>query len=201
MPDNENIVWHQAAITQAERFTRAGVAGATIWMTGLSGSGKSTIANLVARHLFDSGVPVYVLDGDNVRHGLNSDLGFSDIDRTENVRRIGEVAALLADTGLVVLVPVISPYIKDRALARRASEKLGVNFAEVFIDTDISVCQERDPKGLYAKARAGEIANFTGISSPYEAPTDPDLLLDTSAGDANDLARRLINNLSHLWVL
>jgi bifunctional enzyme CysN/CysC len=149
----------------------------TVWFTGLSGSGKSTIANEVAERLLGSDRPAYLLDGDNVRHGLNADLGFSAPDRTENVRRIGEVARLMADAGLVVLVPVISPYRVDRSSVRAMHVAAGLEFLEVFVDTPLELCEQRDPKGLYAKARAGELVGMTGIDDPYEAPVAPELRL------------------------
>jgi bifunctional enzyme CysN/CysC len=149
----------------------------TVWFTGLSGSGKSTIANEVAERLLELNRPAYLLDGDNVRHGLNADLGFSSPDRTENVRRIGEVARLMADAGLIVLVPVISPYRVDRSAVRAMHVAADLEFLEVFIDTPLELCEQRDPKGLYAKARAGELVGMTGIDDPYEAPVDPELRL------------------------
>src|SRR5699024_5111561 len=158
------------AVSRAERWTRHGLAGTTVWLTGLSGSGKSTLANAVAVALLDAGRPAYVLDGDNVRLGLNADLGFGAADRSENVRRIGEVAKLVADAGFVALVPVISPYRSDRDRVRAAHELAGLPFVEVFVDTPLDVCEERDPKGLYARARAGGLAGMTGIDDPYEAP-------------------------------
>ena len=148
-----------------------------MWFTGLSGSGKSTIANAVAQRLLDIGRPAYVLDGDNLRHGLNADLGFSAVDRAENVRRVGEVARLMADAGLVVLVPVISPYRADRDRVRAAHEAAGLRFVEIFVDTPLELCEQRDPKGLYAKARAGEVTGMTGIDDPYEPPPTPDLVV------------------------
>jgi adenylyl-sulfate kinase len=153
----------------------------TLWFTGLSGSGKSTIANAVAERLLELGRPAYVLDGDNLRHGLNADLGFSAADRAENVRRVGEVARLMADAGLVVLVPVISPYRADRDRVREAHEAAGLRFVEVFVDTPLELCEQRDPKGLYAKARAGEVTGMTGIDDPYEPPPTPELVLTPAA--------------------
>jgi bifunctional enzyme CysN/CysC len=149
--------------------------GLTVWLTGLSGSGKSTIANAVAERLFAEGVIAYLLDGDNVRHGLNADLGFGAADRAENVRRLGEVARLMADAGLVVLVPAISPYGVDRDRVRAAHAEAGLTFVEVFVDTPLDVCEQRDPKGLYREARAGRLLGFTGIDDPYEPPVTPDL--------------------------
>jgi bifunctional enzyme CysN/CysC len=164
----------------------------TVWMTGLSGSGKSTIAYLAEETLIASGRAVYVLDGDNLRHGLNSDLGFGSDDRAENVRRVGDVARLMADAGLVVLVPVISPFAADRKMVREAHQQAGLGFIEVFVDAPLELCEERDPKGLYARARAGDISEMTGVDSPYEAPEDPELRLDTQATSPEKLSERLI---------
>jgi bifunctional enzyme CysN/CysC len=172
-----DVTWHPATIDRATRWQRHGLAGATVWFTGLSGSGKSTLADGVATRLFEIGRPAYVLDGDNVRHGLNAGLGFSPADRAENVRRIGEVAALMADAGLTVLVPVISPYRADRARARAAHEAAGLPFFEVFMDTPLAVCEQRDPKGLYARARSGELSGMTGIDDPYERPQQAELIV------------------------
>ena len=172
-----NVTWQPSTVDRAARWERFGFTGATLWLTGLSGSGKSTIADAVATRLFELGRPAYVLDGDNVRHGLNADLGFSPADRSENVRRIGEVAALLADAGLTVLVPVISPYRADRDRARAAHAAAGLRFIEVFVDTPLALCEQRDPKGLYARARAGELRGMTGIDDPYETPLAPDLVV------------------------
>jgi bifunctional enzyme CysN/CysC len=175
----DDVVWHAGSVDRADRPSL----GATVWFTGLSGSGKSTVAAEVERALVAAGRPAYQLDGDNLRHGLNGDLGFSAADRTENIRRVGEVARLFADAGVVALVPVISPYRADRDRARAVHEAAGVPFAEVFVDTPLAVCEQRDPKGLYAKARAGEIRGFTGIDDPYEAPDQPDLRLTPADGD------------------
>jgi bifunctional enzyme CysN/CysC len=175
----DNVVWHHGLIRREDRAT----AGATVWFTGLSGSGKSTVAVEVERLLVSDGRPAYLLDGDNLRHGLNADLGFGADDRAENIRRVSEVARLFADAGVVALVPVISPYRADRARARGIHTALGLRFVEVFVDTPIELCEQRDPKGLYAKARAGEITGFTGIDDPYEAPDAPDVILRPSDGD------------------
>jgi bifunctional enzyme CysN/CysC len=183
-----DIVWHDTTVSRATRWDRHGLRGVTVWFTGLSGSGKSTIANDVAERLLQSNRPAYLLDGDNVRHGLNADLGFSAADRTENVRRIGEVARLMADAGLVVLVPVISPYRADRDAVRAMHEAAGLEFVEVFVDTPLELCEQRDPKGLYAKARAGELTGMTGIDDPYESPVDPELRLTPSPLDAQAAA-------------
>ncbi len=174
-----NIVWHEGAVARADRV----FPGATVWFTGLSGSGKSSVAVEVERELVARGRAAYLLDGDNVRHGLNADLGFSAADRTENIRRIGEVARLFADAGVVALVPVISPYRADRDRARAIHAEVGLPFVEVYVDTPLDVCEQRDPKGLYAKARAGEITGFTGIDDPYEAPGQPDVRLTPADGD------------------
>jgi bifunctional enzyme CysN/CysC len=182
-----NITWH-SGVDRDARLSR----GATVWFTGLSGSGKSTIAALCEQRLLDTGRPAYLLDGDNLRHGLNGDLGFSAEDRSENIRRVGEVARLFADAGVVALVPVISPYRADRDQARAAHEQAGLPFLEVFVDTPIDVCESRDPKGLYAKARAGEIKGFTGIDDPYEAPNAPDLRITPDDGTAEELASRVL---------
>lgn len=180
MPRSDNVVWHEGELSRAQRWQASGVAGATVWFTGLSGSGKSTIAAAVQQQLLEAGRPCYLLDGDNLRHGLNGDLGFSPEDRTENIRRVGEVARLFADAGVVAIVPVISPYRADRARAREIHAAAQLPFHEVFVDTPIELCEQRDPKGLYAKARAGEITGFTGIDDPYEAPEAPELRILTA---------------------
>jgi bifunctional enzyme CysN/CysC len=174
----ERVVWHESTVARAVRWERHQLSGATVWLTGLSGSGKSTLADAIAQRLLDDGRPAYVLDGDNLRHGLNADLGFSAADRAENVRRVGEVARLMADAGLVVLAPVISPYRADRDRVRAAHDAAGLRFVEVFVDTPLELCEQRDPKGLYAKARAGELTGMTGIDDPYEPPLTPDLRIE-----------------------
>jgi bifunctional enzyme CysN/CysC len=176
---SDNVVWHAGAVGAGDRPW----VGATVWFTGLSGSGKSTVAVEVERALVAAGRAAYVLDGDNLRHGLNADLGFSAADRTENIRRVGEVARLFADAGVVALVPVISPYAADRARARAVHEASGLRFVEVWVDTPLEVCEARDPKGLYAKARAGEITGFTGVDDPYEPPPSAELRLTPADGD------------------
>lgn len=185
----ENVVWHDSTVSRVERWRRLGVHGVTVWFTGLSGSGKSTVANAVAEELHASGRPFYVLDGDNLRHGLNADLGFSSEARSENVRRVGEVARLFADAGFVALVPLISPYRADRDRARRIHVAAGLPFVEVFVDTPIEMCETRDPKGLYAKARAGELTGFTGVDDVYEPPVEPELRLVPADGDPTTMAR------------
>src|SRR5437868_5412110 len=176
-----NITWHEGHVTRPERETLLKQKGATLWFTGLSGSGKSTIAFTLEHALVQLGRLAYVLDGDNVRHGLNKNLGFSAADRAENIRRVGEVAKLFADAGLVVMTSFISPYRADRDAVRALHEAAGLPFVEIFVNTPIAVCEVRDPKGLYKKARAGELKNFTGIDDPYEPPAHPELTIDASA--------------------
>ena len=175
---DENIVWHNQSITKEKRLTLLNQKPCILWFTGLSGSGKSTIANAVELELFKRGRKTYLLDGDNVRHGLNKDLGFSEQDRIENIRRIGEVAKLFVDSGLIVLTAFISPFKSDRQIARSLVKY--DEFIEVFIDTPLEVCEQRDPKGLYKKAIAGEIKNFTGLDAPFEAPTNAALEIKTA---------------------
>ena len=173
-----NIFWNEGTVTPRDRILRNGHRGAVIWLTGYSGAGKSTVARALERELFDAGMQVTVLDGDNVRHGLNADLGFSPGDRVENIRRVAEVAALLADAGVIVITAFISPYREDRRRAREIALRAG-DFVEVFVDTPIEVCERRDCKGLYKKARAGELKDFTGISAPYEAPAGAEVTVYT----------------------
>ena len=182
-----NVTWHDTTTSRDDRRLVTGTRGATVWLTGLSGSGKSTIAVELLQTLVDRGLAAYSLDGDNLRHGLNGDLGFSADDRAENIRRVGEVARLFADAGLVAVVPVISPYRAGRDHARRIHDDAGLEFVEVYVDTPIEVCEARDAKGLYAKARAGELTGFTGIDDPYEAPDAAELVIAgdrTPPGDA-----------------
>ena len=188
MTRSDNVTWHPTAVEREARPSR----GATIWLTGLSGSGKSTVAVEIERRLVASGRPAYVLDGDNIRHGLNGDLGFSAADRAENVRRIGHVARLFADAGVVAVVPLISPYRADRDGVRILHRDAGLPFVEVFVDTPIELCEQRDAKGLYAKARAGEITGFTGIDDPYEPPAAPELVLRPADGDPAAMAARVL---------
>lgn len=189
----DNVVWHEGRVTREQRHRATGGPGATIWLTGLSGSGKSTIAASVEEALIAEGRAAYRLEGDNIRHGLNADLGFSAEDRAENVRRIGEVARLFADAGVVVLVPVISPYRSDRDTVRQRHVEAGLPFIEVFVDTPLEVCEARDPKGLYAKARAGEITGFTGVDDPYEPPLDPELLIDTTVTSPDEATSLILS--------
>ena len=173
---SENVTWHAPAVTREAR-AQAGAPGLTVWLTGLPASGKSTIAAALEDALLKGGRPAYLLDGDNLRHGLNGDLGFSASDRAENVRRTGEVARLFADAGLVALVSLVSPYAADRACARALHARDGLRFLEVYVNTPLEECERRDPKDLYAKSRAGELPGFTGIDDPYEAPERPELEL------------------------
>ena len=191
-----NTVWHPSALDRTARPSF----GATVWFTGLSGSGKSTVAVEVERLLVSAGRPAYLLDGDNLRQGLNGDLGFTADDRAENVRRVGEVARLFSDAGVVALVPVISPYVADRTRVRDIHAMAGLPFAEVFVDTPLEVCEARDPKGLYAKARAGEITGFTGIDDPYEAPASPELRLTPADGSPAEQAALVLALLDSLAV-
>ena len=183
-----NITAVRHRVTPAERWRANGHKGGVLWFTGLSGAGKTTLALETEKRLFERGWRAYVLDGDNVRHGLSADLGFSPEDREENIRRIGEVAALFAEAGLIVISAFISPYRRDRGLARAAA---GDAFHEVFVDASLAVCESRDPKGLYEKARAGEIPEFTGISAPYEAPERPELTIDTDTLEIAESVDRL----------
>lgn len=190
-----DIVWHHHKVTRAERAVNKNQKPCLLWFTGLSGSGKSTIANALDVALHERGYHTFLLDGDNVRHALCKDLGFSDADRIENIRRIGEVSKLFADAGLIVLSAFISPFTSDRRLVRNLFP--AGEFIEVFMDTPLDTCEQRDPKGLYEKARAGEIRDFTGIDSPYEAPERPELRLDTSAMSVDDCVNALIDFLTH----
>jgi bifunctional enzyme CysN/CysC len=176
---SENIFWSESDITAARRAARNGHRGAVVWLTGLSGAGKSTIAGALEKELFQRSMHTYVLDGDNLRHGLNSNLGFAPEDRAENIRRVSEVAKLMADAGTVVITSFISPYRIDRRLAREIALQAGVEFVEIFVNAPLAVCEERDPKGLYEKARSGQLKGFTGIDAPYEPPEDPEIVVHT----------------------
>lgn len=191
-----NIHWHEGDISRDERWKALGCKGATMWFTGLSACGKSTIACALEQALVNQGVACYRLDGDNIRFGLNKNLGFSAADREENIRRIGEVAKLFADAGIVTLSSFISPYTKDRDAARKAHEDAGLKFIEVFVDTPIEVCEQRDPKGLYKKARAGEIKGFTGIDDPYEAPAKAELVLKPAEHDVKACVNQCLKALA-----
>lgn len=194
-----NVVWHQGQVAQNQRESLLGQRGCVVWFTGLSGSGKSTVAAALERALVERGSLAYLLDGDNVRHGLNGDLGFSPEDRAENIRRIGEVAALFSRCGVITLTAFISPYRRDR---RRVQKTVGEDrFLEVHIHAPMSTCEQRDPKGLYQKARAGEIRDFTGIDAPYEAPKAPDLRIDTHEHSVDESVELLLNLLKEKGVL
>ncbi len=188
-----HITWHAGQVERADRERTLGQRGAIVWLTGLSGSGKSTIAVAAEHALLQRQRLAYVLDGDNIRHGLNKNLGFSPEDRTENIRRIGEVARLFADAGLIAITSFISPYRADRDAVRELVA--AGDFVEVYVDASIDTCESRDVKGLYAKARAGEIPEFTGISAPYEAPERPELVLDTNRQSVEESVGRLIGYL------
>ncbi len=192
-PKSQNISWSEALVTREERVARNGHRGAILWFTGLSSSGKSTLARMVEKELFDRGCLTYILDGDNVRHGLNRDLGFSPEDREENIRRIGEVAKLMLDAGLIVLTAFISPYRADRD-RNRALVASG-EFVEIFCRCAIAECERRDPKGLYKKARAGLIPEFTGVSAPYEEPLAAELVLETDRHTPQECAQAIVDYL------
>lgn len=185
-----NITWHDRVLSKSDYLERNGHQPLVLWFTGLSGSGKSTLAHAVEEELFSKGCYTYILDGDNIRHGLNSDLGFSEADRRENIRRIGEVAKLFVDAGIIVLAAFISPYREDRERVRALFEP--AEFIEVFVDCDLSVCESRDPKGLYRKARSGELKQFTGIDSPYEVPISPELIVNTACYGVEDSVRAVL---------
>lgn len=188
-----DIVWHDASVSKEERQEKNKHQSFVLWFTGLSGSGKSTLANAVSRKLFERGSHTYVLDGDNVRHGLNKDLGFSPEDRTENIRRIGEVAKLFVDSGQIVSTAFISPYREDRHQVRELLPE--GEFIEVYVEASLEACEERDPKGLYKKARSGEIPSFTGINAPYEEPENPELTVNTEQKSIEESAQEVVDAL------
>ncbi|KZZ77005.1 adenylyl-sulfate kinase [Oleiphilus sp. HI0132] len=198
MADN-NVVWHGLSVSKDERCDLNKQKPCLIWFTGLSGSGKSTIANALDRWLYDNGYHTYLLDGDNVRHGLNKDLGFSDEDRVENIRRVGEVSKLFVDAGVITLSAFISPFKSERKIVKDMFDDS--EYLEVFINTPLSVCEERDPKGLYAKARKGEIKQFTGIDSEYESPDSPDIAIDTSIDSVGDAVSSIVQLLKARKIL
>lgn len=193
MSESNNITWHDSEVTKEERQNRNGHKSAVIWFTGLSGSGKSTVSVALEKALFNEGKQTYRLDGDNVRHGLNKNLGFSPEDRTENIRRIGEVAKLMVDAGSITVTAFISPYKQDRDNVRAILED--DEFIEVYTKCSVEECENRDPKGLYKKARSGEIPEFTGISAPYEDPDHPEIILDTEHESINQSVDRVIQYL------
>jgi adenylylsulfate kinase len=194
-----NVVWHHATVTRARREAQNGHRGAIIWFTGLSGAGKSTLAHAVEEALYQRGCRTFVLDGDNVRHGLSGDLGFSAQDRVENIRRIGEMAKLFMEAGVIVLTAFISPYRADRERVRGMVEH--GDFIEIYCDSPIAVCESRDVKGLYKKARAGQIAEFTGISSPYEAPENPELTVNTGATELGVCVDLVLGEIAHRGII
>ena len=191
LPRPAAVRWHETTINKAERRRLNGHGSGVIWLTGLSGAGKSTLANELERRLSARAVRTYLLDGDNVRHGLNSDLGFSVRDRAENIRRVAEVSKLMVDAGLVVITAFISPFRAERELARNLMAD--GEFVEVFVDTPLVVAEQRDPKGLYRKARCGELKHFTGIDSPYEVPEDPEIVIDTTSMSVQESADSLFH--------
>lgn len=193
MEATKNIVWHAATITKADRHRMNCHKSAILWYTGLSGAGKSTLANKVEEKLFERGIHTYVLDGDNIRHGLNKGLGFTTEDRKENIRRIGEVSKLFVDAGAFVLTAFISPYREDREMVRQLVPE--GEFIEIYVHAPLAVCEERDPKGLYKKARAGEIKHFTGIDDPYEAPENAELIIHTGDRNLEDCAAEVMSYL------
>jgi len=192
---SENIFWSESDITAAGRAARNGHRGAVVWLTGLSGAGKSTIAGALEKELFQRSMQTYVLDGDNLRHGLNSNLGFAPEDRAENIRRVSEVAKLMADAGTVVITSFISPYRIDRRLAREIALQAGAEFVEIFVNAPLAVCEERDPKGLYEKARAGQLKGFTGIDAPYEPPEDPEIVVHTHEQSPRESVSQILDEL------
>jgi adenylylsulfate kinase len=192
-PSSTNVVWHHATVTRAHREAQNGHSGAILWFTGLSGAGKSTLAHAVDDRLHQRGCRSFVLDGDNVRHGLCGDLGFSPHDRQENIRRIGEVAKLFMEAGMIVLTAFISPYRADRKCVREMVDHS--DFIEIYCDAPIDVCEARDVKGMYKRARAGQIAEFTGISSPYEVPEQPDLTVETGRWKLDECVQKVISEL------
>jgi adenylylsulfate kinase len=191
-----NITWHEGHVGREERAGLLKQKGATLWFTGLSGSGKSTIAFTLEHALIQRGHLAYVLDGDNIRHGLNKNLGFSAADREENIRRIGEVAKLFADCGIITMTSFISPYRNDRDTVRALHQSGGLSFVEIHVNTPIATCEQRDPKGLYKKARAGQLKNFTGIDDPYEPPLQPELTIDATSTSPQQATVQLLDYLS-----
>ncbi len=196
-----HITWHPSPVSRKDRAKKLQQTGATLWLTGLSGSGKSTIAVAIEEKLHQIGKLAYRLDGDNIRHGLNANLSFSEPDRIENIRRISHVAKLFADAGLITLVSFISPYQKDRDTARQLHQQAGIPFIEIHIHCPLDVAQARDPKGLYKKAKAGQIKNFTGISAPYQAPTHPQILLNTHTLTIQEASQQVLDYLNHANLL
>lgn len=199
MTHNPNIVWHPAVIQKSDRQSLNGHKSCALWFTGLSGSGKSVLANAVDEKLYHMGIQSYVLDGDNIRHGLNRDLGFRTGDRIENIRRIGEVAKLFVDSGQMILTAFISPFREDRDMVRALFPD--GEFLEIYVKCPLQICEQRDPKGLYKKARNGDIKHFTGIDSPYEAPLSPDLIIESDQTSIADGADLIIKELQHKGII
>jgi bifunctional enzyme CysN/CysC len=198
-PHSPGVTWHDTGLGRAHRWDSLGTRGATVWMTGLPASGKSSVAAALERLLVEDGHPAYFLDGDNLRHGLSGDLAFSPADRTENIRRVAHVARLMADAGMVSIASLVSPAHHDRALARELHAAAGLPFIEVYVDTPVEVCEQRDPKGLYARARAGKLLDFTGVSAPYEVPENPDVRIRGAEEDAKEAAQRVRAALEQVW--
>ncbi len=190
-PHSPNVKWQRSALTRRERWESLGHAGATVWFTGLPAAGKSTIASAVECQLVGEGRPAFMLDGDNLRHGLNGDLGFGEEARTENVRRTAHVARLLAESGTIAIVGLVSPYARDREQAASLHAAVDLPFVEVFVDTPLALCEERDPKGLYARARAGDLKGMTGVDAPYEPPANPDLVLHSGLESIEDAVAKV----------
>lgn len=199
MSKSPNTVWHRTLVTKSDRQRLNGHKSCVLWFTGLSGSGKSTIANAVEERLFKMGVHTYLLDGDNIRHGLSKDLGFKKEDRVENIRRIGEVAKLFVEGGMIVLTAFISPYLADRKEVRSNLQE--DEFIEIFISCPLSICEERDPKGLYKKARKGEIKHFTGITDPYEEPINPEVVINSNSDTIEDAVDKIIHYLTEKQII
>lgn len=198
---SSNVVWHAGGVLRTDREDLLGQHAGTVWFTGLSGSGKSTVAVEVERRLADSGRLVYRLDGDNLRHGLNGDLGFSEADRAENIRRTGEVCRLLVDAGVIVLASFVSPFRADRDQVRKMHDDASMPFFEAYVRVPLEVAEARDPKGLYAKARAGEIKGFTGIDQPYEEPEHPEMVVDTSTTTVEEAAGAVVTRLREVGLV
>jgi adenylylsulfate kinase len=199
MGNSNNITWHQSTVKKRDRYLLNGHKSCVLWFTGLSGSGKSTLANAVDNALYQQNIRSYVLDGDNIRHGLNRDLSFGVEDRKENIRRIGEVAKLFVDSGLIVSSAFISPFLDDRQLVRSMFDP--GEYIEIFLNCPINICEDRDPKGLYKKARQGEIPDFTGISSPYEVPNDPEIMIETNTMTLDQSVEKILGYLKERKIL
>ena len=198
-PHSPGVTWHESSLKRGQRWSSLKTRGATVWLTGLPSSGKSTIAAALERSLVEAGHAAYFLDGDNLRHGLSGDLAFSPADRTENIRRVAHVARLMADSGMVAIASLVSPAHHDRALARELHQAAGLRFIEVYVDTPAEICEARDPKGLYARARAGKLEDFTGVSAPYERPRNPDVLIRGAEESAKAAADRIREALEQAW--